>query len=150
MLQRKQSVYLLVAAILSAVCMFLPIGSFVSENMGADAVMYNIAIKSMNGSMDYSVCVLFILLMVNVLSTVINIFLFKNRKLQSTLCKANMVVILLWYVGYAYFGFNGIQGAEFSFSASAIMPFIALLGEFLANRGIRADEELIRSMDRIR
>ncbi len=138
------------SAVLSAVCMFLPVGTFVSEKMGADAEFYNIAIKNMDGTMDYSVCVLFVVLLLSLISTVFNIFMFKNRKLQSKLCKTNMIILLLWYVGYAYFGFNGMDGSVFQFSAVAIMPFLALLGQFLANRGIVADEELIRSMDRIR
>lgn len=151
MLQRKQSVYLLVSVILSAVCMFLPIGRFVSEKMGADSELYNIAIKGMDGSMDYVVCILFVLLLIHVVSSLLNIFLYKNRKMQSKVCRFNVILLLAWYAAYAYFALTGGgEGTEFSFGVPAVMPFISLIGELLADKGIRSDEELIRSMDRIR
>lgn len=151
MIQRKQTVYLLISILLNAVCMFLPIGSYVSEKMGADSTLYNIAIKGMDGSSDYIVCILFVLLLFSVMSSVLNIFLYKNRKIQSKICKANVVVLLIWYAAYVYFAFTGGgEGSEFSFAATAVMPFLALIGQILANNGIRSDEELIRSMDRIR
>ena len=131
--------------------MFLPIGTFVSENMGADSTLYNIAIKSMDGSMDYVVCILFVLLLISALSSALNIFLFKKRKIQSKICKVNMLLLVVWYAVYAYFAFAaGGEGTTFSFAVPALMPFLALVGQFLANMGIRSDEELIRSMDRIR
>lgn len=151
MIQRKQSVYLLLSVILNAVCMFLPIGSYTSDKMGADSELYNIAIKGMDGSMDYVVCVLFVLLLLSAMSSVLNIFLYKNRKIQSKICKVNMIMLLVWYAAYVYFAFTGGgEGTEFSFGTAAVMPFIALIGQLLANNGIRSDEELIRSMDRIR
>ena len=151
MIQRKQSVYLLISVILSAVCMFLPIGKFISENMGADSTLYNIAIKGMDGSVDYVVCILFVLLLISTVSSLLNIFLYKNRKIQSKICKANMLVLVVWYAAYVYFAFaGGGEGTEFSFGTAAVMPFFAIIAQILANNGIRSDEELIRSMDRIR
>ena len=151
MIQRKQSVYLLVSIILNAVCMFLPLVTYVSDKMGADSKLFNIAIKGMDGSMDYVVCILFVLLLVSVMSSVLNIFLYKNRKLQMKVCKLNMLLMVVWYAAYMYFAFTGGgEGASFSFSIAGAMPFVALIGQLLANNGISSDEELIRSMDRIR
>ena len=151
MIQRKQSVYLLISVLLTAVCMFLPLGTFISENMGADSTLYNIAIKSMDGSMDYVVCIMFILLLISTVSSALNIFLYKNRKVQTKICKTNMLLLVVWYAVFIYFAFAaGGEGTKFSFGAAGIMPFLALIGQVLAHNGIRSDEELIRSMDRIR
>ena len=151
MIQRKQSVFLLLSIISSAICMFLPIGRFVSENMGADSVFYNIAIKSMDGSMNYVVCVLFILLLIQALISLFTIFMFKKRPFQSKCCKLNMVLLVAWYAAYTYFAFTaGSEGTTFHISFCAALPLISLVFLVLANMGIRSDEELVRSMDRIR
>ena len=63
MIQRKQSVFLLVAAILTIVCLCLPIGVFHPKNLGVDTAMYNLWIQYGNGSVSYTVCPLFCILL---------------------------------------------------------------------------------------
>jgi hypothetical protein len=44
-------------------------------------------------------------------------------------------------------GFGSFMAVELG---SAVLPFAALLVQYLALRGIAADEALVRSMDRLR
>jgi hypothetical protein len=80
------------------------------------------------------------------------IFLFKNRKAQIKLCVINILFMLCWYSVYAFHAINlGDQyQASFQIEFAAGLPFFALILYFLALKGVRADEALIRSMDRIR
>ena len=54
MIQRKQSVFLLIAFIASVVCLCLPIGSFEPQAMGVSFKMYNLMVMLGTGA-DYSV-----------------------------------------------------------------------------------------------
>jgi len=51
---------------------------------------------------------------------------------------------------YIIGAFRALHAAEHSYKLIIILPFIALILTGLAFRAIRRDEELIRSVDRIR
>ena len=42
MIQRKQTLFLLLAVIVCALCLFLPVGSVEPKGMGADSLIYNL------------------------------------------------------------------------------------------------------------
>ena len=90
MIQRKQSLFLILAVIAYAVCLFLPIASVSASGMGADSLVYNLGV--VNGDSGISVsstCLpLFLLLAVSAVISLATVFLFKNRKLQMNLCSS--------------------------------------------------------------
>ena len=59
MLQRKQTVFLLLALILTVVCLCLPVGLFTPENMQPTSLMVNLWVNMPDGAHDYSVWPLF-------------------------------------------------------------------------------------------
>ncbi len=81
---------------------------------------------------------------------------FKNRKLQALLSSFNFLFILglivmmyMYSIHMSYFeGLNADVASSFTFAA--LLPLALLLCNFLALRGIKKDEQLIRSMDRLR
>jgi len=80
------------------------------------------------------------------------IFLFKNRKVQ---LKAAVIVILLTivFIGMILFYFFGVTGkfqAEPVPGFKMIIPFLMLISGILAYRGIKRDEKLVRSYERLR
>lgn len=90
-----------------------------------------------------------------VLMPLIAIFLFKNRKLQLRISSSAMLsftayVILL--AGVSNENLKKIEGftGEGSFGWGLALPFVAIIFLFLANKGIKKDENLIRSADRLR
>lgn len=152
MIQRKQTVFLLVAVILTVICLCLPVGSFTGgETLAADADMYNLWISMPDGSHDYSVWALFAILLVTCPIALIAVFSYHNRITQSRYCMFNMLLVVGWYVVYGMSAvhFSGDLG-DFEFSITAILPVIALILYFMARKAILADEALVRAADRIR
>lgn len=152
MIQRKQTLFLLAAIILSIVCLCLPLGHFTdAENLGQSSTMFNLWITQPDGSHDYSVWALFAILLITCPIALIAIFMYHNRMVQSRFCLFNMLLVLGWYVVYAVFALNlnGTTG-HYSLSFSSILPLISLILYFMARKAILADEALVRAADRIR
>lgn len=149
MIQRKQTLFLLLAAVSLLVCLSLPIGTIEPKGMGVATVWYNLGLQA---DQTFSVrLVPFVDLAVTGILSFVAIFLYKNRKMQAKLCTAGMVLCLTWYVYYAFCALNEFQtGGTFRMSFAACLPFVACVLLFLARRGVLADEKLVRSMDRIR
>ena len=108
MIQRKQSLFLLLAVIAYAICLFLPIASVSASGMGADSMIYNLGV--VNGDSGISIsstCLpLFLLLAVSAVISLATVFLFKNRKLQMNLCSIASLFTGLWYVDYLLMVFS--------------------------------------------
>lgn len=152
MIQRIQTVYLSLAAILMLICACLPIGTFVPKNIGADIQMYNICIiHGDSGTWDYTSIGLAGLLAAGFITSVFNIFGYKNRKAQSRKCLITMILMLLWIGLYAAL-IHVVSRDEYNFifSYTALLPVVSIVMLYLARRGIIHDEKLIKSIDRIR
>jgi len=84
---------------------------------------------------------------------VAGLLLFKNRKLQTLISSVNYLLILgliiimyMYSMHIDYFEGTGKQ----SFTFAALLPMALLFFNFLAIKGVKRDEKLIRSMDRLR
>ncbi|MEE1315724.1 MAG: DUF4293 domain-containing protein [Prevotella sp.] len=152
MIQRIQTVYLLLAAILMFACACLPIGTFAPKNIGADIQMYNICIiHGDSGAWDYTTIGLAGLLAAGFITSVFNIFGYKNRKAQSRKCLIAIILMLLWVGLYAaLIHIISSDAYNFTFSYAALLPIASIIMLFLARKGIIHDEKLIKSIDRIR
>lgn len=152
MIQRKQTLFLLAAAILSIVCLCLPLGNFVENgSISQSSTMFNLWITMPDGSHDYSVWVLFAILLITCPIALIAIFMYHNRIVQSRFCLFNILLILGWYVVYAVFTLNLKETAgEYNISFSSVLPMISLILYFMARKAILSDEALVRAADRIR
>ncbi len=150
MIQRKQTIYLLLALAALIVCLCLPIGKLTSNVMqGAEVAVYNIGLYTSTGLDAHPV--LFTDIVVVATLSFINIFLYNKRKLQMKICVVNIVLCLVWYAYYAFMALSMFKGiGSFSMSFAACLPLVAMILLILARAGIKADEELIRSMSRIR
>lgn len=83
----------------------------------------------------------------------ITIFLFKNRKKQMMLCYVSIVSILgfsFWLVQTAKTALGGITLQSENYGLGVILPSLAVFFMVLALRGIRRDDKLIKSADRLR
>lgn len=154
MIQRKQSLYLLLSAVLMVVCLFMSIGSFESESLGRPTLeIYNLCIRSgetMQMSDFYGAGLFACLAAASILS-ILNIFGYNNRRKQARQCLLTMVLQLLWIGLYAVISTALCpEGYEFHIYLSSALPCAAIVFQILARMGILADEKLIRSVDRIR
>ena len=89
------------------------------------------------------------------LTTLIAIFIYKNRSLQIKLCKLNILLIALQIaavVMYSDVVRNAIdvEDTVIKFQFAAFIPVISLILTYLAIRLIKKDEKLVRAADRLR
>jgi hypothetical protein len=88
------------------------------------------------------------------LVTLLAVFMFRNRPLQSRLAGGSLVIsifILVLAGIVTNFTMKAIpEGGSASFGAGWALPIIAIINQWLAARSIRKDEELVKSMDRLR
>jgi hypothetical protein len=80
--------------------------------------------------------------------------MFKNRKLQLILGRLSYLLILGYFV-LLYWWTDQIAGilvpgSEAAYGAGIYFPVAALAFVFLANRAIKKDEDLVKSLDRLR
>lgn len=159
MIQRIQTVYLLLAFVAGVLCLSLPTGYFMAEEIGRVGVMYNLlfrfdpqfVVEGMEGSSMAPVS-LFVILVIASTLTFLNIFLFRKRALQMRVCTFAIILNVAWYVLYAFFAHYLGDGLEATFrpSWSAALPFACIVLLYLAFRGTMKDEMLVRSLDRLR
>lgn len=154
MIQRVQSIYLLIAGIFPAITLFCSVMSFVDVKgtwmLSMASCGYNSApAQLMTGRMPYGLIVFATLA---ALDAIFAIFCFKDRKSQLRKVNVAIMMNLLWYValvGYTWSISNRL-GLTFSFDICAVAPLLAILSLLLAKRAIRKDEALVRAADRIR
>lgn len=150
MIQRKQSLFLLIAFILTLVCLCSPVAELCSDDMKANVMMYNLWLSD-GGKHNYSVAALFVLLIITLPINIKAIFSFNDRKLQSRLCLYNIILSLLWYVVLVATVLVLKEDAyTLQIKLQITFPLISLILHFMARRAIIADERLVRAADRIR
>ena len=143
MIQRIQSALMLIAAVILGLEFIFPFATSTKTGTGyfSDSV-FNI----------FDNPILLGLVAVSLILCVLAIFLYKNRKLQSNL---NWLTAILCaaILGAGYFlaskdqsgAFNGIN-----IGIGSMLPLISLVLLIAANRYINKDENLVKSMDRLR
>jgi uncharacterized membrane protein len=158
MIQRIQSLYLLLAAVLMGLLNFAPV--YTTETGQAMYTVYLGGLTKKEPQMtDYEVLVpqpgLFAVNLILVALCIFTLFLYKNRKLQKRLSSSLMIssaafVILLAAASNELMKSVPEYSGEGNLSWGLILPAASIVFLLLANRGINKDEELIRSADRLR
>ena len=150
MLQRIQTVYLLIIVALTVATLFLPL---VVLQQGDALFSFDASgLSTMIGEPEllYPAWGLFALTAIIALVT---IFLYKKRILQIRLCVFNALLILGFYGFFAFLIYSlkgDMEGASVSVKIALSFPLVNLILDYLAIRNIGADEALVRSLDRLR
>lgn len=153
MIQRIQTLYLLIATALMAVTIFTPMARFFDGVQ--EYTLTAFALKDAAGLTAQPTLYMGILLALAGLLPFVVIFLFKNRQMQIRLCAAEIVLLVgsLVVMGIYYYlsarMFNA-AGGIISIKVGVVMPLVAIIFVALATRAIFRDEVLVRSLDRIR
>ena len=136
MIQRIQTVYLLISAIISAGLIFVfhlwttqaEVPFFAQEN-----VYY------------------FGLFIASAVLSLISIFSYKNRKSQFMLGRLNIILNFILLGLFVYQSLNISGEADVSEKGIGILlPIFSIVFLVLANKAIKKDEELVKSVDRLR
>ena len=133
MIQRIQTLYLLLVVVLTGLALWLPLADFT-----VGAVYLGIVLAA--------ACLL----------PLVTIFLFKRRLVQIRLCAVELVLLvgagammgIYFYLCNRYFAESEFY--SHTLKISLVFPLVCLVFDLLALRAIFRDEKLVRSLDRIR
>lgn len=155
MIQRIQSLYLLMVVVLSTITFFMPLVSFVNS---VEALEYSMNYKGIflvqetGNVFQGDVWTLTVLSALIPLITLVSLFAFKNRVLQLRLSFFNMVLMAGWYVllFISIWFAKSLYQADWTLELVTAFPLINIILTLLAVRAIGKDEALIKSLNRIR
>ena len=160
MIQRIQSLYLLLAAVAMAMMVFFPLGWIIAGGEEYRLLAFGLETAPQEGIVQQvsSTMGLGIIVCVAALLPFVTIFLFKNRMLQFRLCMAEFALLLGAQAMALLFLYRlaGIFTKEFEMEAAVslglpmFLPVVAAILNWLALRGIKKDIILIKSLNRIR
>ncbi len=136
MIQRIQTIYLLLAAATSGGLIFLV--SLWVDGEGNEVV-----------AMDENVY--FGAFVASAIISIVAIFLYKNRQLQTVINRLNLMLnlILLGVFVYRALTMSGATAVAEK-GIGMFIPILSIVLIVLANKAIRKDEQLVKSADRLR
>lgn len=144
MIQRIQTIYLFIAAIISGGLIFVFDLWKTVDNISFEA-------KDAFASNDILVKLIPILFVGSALLSLIAIFQFKNRKLQFVLGRLNILtnLFLLGLLIYQSLNLSG-ETVVSEKGIGLVLPIIVIFLLAIANKAIKKDEDLVKSVDRLR
>ncbi len=145
MIQRIQSLYLLLVIIAYSLLFFFPIAIYNNE---AGDIINTFSLLKITSVYSNATIPLIAAVIILILSVLVTIFLFKKRLLQIKIT----AIVLLAHMGFvvALFYSAGKIGYNAVYDAGMYIALIPLVFLVLANRAIRKDEKMVRSTDRLR
>lgn len=153
MLQRIQTVYLLIVAALMASLLFLPLSVMQSGGIFYTFDVFGLNTMGADKELVSPTWGLFALVLVTIIISLVTIFLFKKRILQIRLTIFNTILLFCFYGVFAFmiYLFKGeMVGLTYTFKMATAFPAVCVVLNYLAIRNIGADEALVRSLDRLR
>jgi len=144
MIQRIQTIYLLIAAILSLGFIFV-FNLWVTVD---EQVFF--AIDTFK-SEDLFVKLIPVFFIGSGLLSLLAVFMFKNRQLQFVLGRLNILtnLILLGFLVYHLLNLSG-ETLVSEKGIGSFLPVVVIVLLAIANKAIKKDEDLVKSVDRLR
>ena len=136
MWQRIQTLYLALACGIVAALFFSPLAVAIGDGGAQETINFTDNI--------YSLCLMISIALANLLALI----LFKHRGLQMRVTVIAGLLLLGFQIWLAVRYFTAPEGIVFKFTA--ILPLVAAILDFLALRGILADQFLVESYGRLR
>ena len=154
-IQRWQSIFLLIVAAVMACFTFCSLGQVQLPDYSLNFTTLGFSIEGEStgdAPVGYIVRTwpFFIVSLLSFIIPFINIFMFKNMKLQKTLCLIELLFIMALVAigaGYAYCQFDY---ASVSLSSIVVAPLLAFVADVMAYNRISHDQRLLRAADRLR
>lgn len=154
MIQRIQSLYLLIIFGLTLAMFFFPLACFIGGTEEFRITLWGIK-SVLSGEKIIPAIPMGALAVVACTIAFVTIFLYRKRRMQIRLCvvqiilQAGLQALVVLYLLKA----GTIAETEIStrnYSVITIFPIINIILAYLAYRGVVKDEKLIKSLDRIR
>ena len=153
MIQRIQTVYLLIVAGLFISLLFLPLATLQSVDTLYSFDVTGVYKLTEPSELIYPTWSAFALTAIIAILSLITIFMFKKRILQIRICIFNSILIIgfcalftfyLWQFGKYH------PDMQIGIRLWVSFPVISVILNYLAIRNIGADEVLVRSLERLR
>jgi len=156
MIQRIQSVYLLLAIVFLSLMLFMPLAILFREGETYKLLfhgLYHYSLAANTRELISPVPVVTSLLIINLFLCSLILFLYKYRTLQIRF-SVFAIIILISQSAYQYYMYffiqNNINAQNSSLTLAFIFPLVASLLIYMAIKAIRKDDELVKSVDRLR
>lgn len=155
MIQRIQSVWLFLATTAIFALFLFPYVQVLNPDGTGRSIKVTGVYENLNGQVVQTepFLALTIVTVIVALIPFIIIFFYKNRKLQITLSYITILLIIglsFWTAQVAKAQAGNISLQLENYGLGVVLPPIAILFMILALKGIRKDDKLIRSADRLR
>ena len=155
MLQRIQTVYLLIVAGLFIALMFLPLALLQSEDVSYIFEVTGLISTAQPSDLEYPTWSLLVINAIIILLSFIIIFKYKKRIVQMRMCIFNIFLMLGFCALFGFYIWQFSKSPELldlkiSMRLWASFPIIAIIINYLAIRSIGSDEVLVRSLERLR
>ena len=150
MIQRIQTIYLLLVCVLMSLTLCSPLAIL---SGGEQIYLFNdcgFYLGTENVSPNWGVLTFAGL---SAIMALVSIFLYKNRKKQMKIVNFNNLLIVLFYATFGVYFLYTSGRLNLSFlnvSFGIALPLVALVFNILAYLKIKADEKLVQSLNRIR
>jgi len=147
MIQRIQTVYIFVAALLVGTLYKLKFA-----DLSANNELYTFTAKGIfnDTEMVFNGLPILIFIGIIVLLHLVIIFLYKKRIRQIRMLSFSIILLLGLFGVFFYFSYAGFDNPKVAFKVPVVFPLVAIILDYLAIRSIGKDEALIRSLNRIR
>lgn len=147
MIQRIQTVYIFIAAVLTGLLLQL---DFAELAVNGELYVFDAMGITQGDQVIFDGLPVMAFIGLITLIHIVIIFMYKHRIRQMRLLTFT-IILLLGLLGILfYFIYAGFENVEVAYKIPIILPLIAAILDYLAIRAIGKDEALVRSLDRIR
>lgn len=152
MIQRIQSLYLFLSVVFLALALFVPLANYEIDG----TVVGGFDLLAFSPDSEVLSLPVSVLLLVGIMTAILSIFQFVNRKLQMNLVRASMAFAALSFVLFGVLHYQMIASLKevgelaISYSFTVVTPILAIIVQWLALKAIKKDDDKIRSVDRLR
>ena len=147
MIQRIQTVYLLISALLVGFLFLFPFAEIAKD--GA-VYLFNFHGIVQDGILKQNGIFISVLIVLIMVLQVVATISYKNRTRQIRLIVLSILLLMCLLGMFFFYTYYSFSNAQIGFKTGVLFPIIAIILNYLAIHAIRKDEALIRSIDRIR
>lgn len=156
MIQRKQSVYLLLVTVFMSFLLISPYAELVFKD-GSSMIFNSLSIKihpvSGNQETYRTTLPLLLLIVMTGMLSFINIFFYNHRIWQIRICIIScLLLFIILAIMFVYYtgARNKFPNIHHYFKMAGVFPIVGFIMNFLAYRAIHQDEMLVNSYNRLR
>ena len=147
-IQRIQTVYLLIAVILMVVFAFFPALTF---ELGDKTVLYGALESGRAGVMHINPLLLTLVILISLLA-LIDVFLYKNLQRQMTVCFVDIIIGIAMLIAICIQAFyvGNRDGWIVSWQWYLILPVLSIIFLMMAHKSMSRDKKKLIDADRLR